>query len=384
MRLLKVLIFAITAICIAVITINSVQQSTIASSKTNTTGSTQLANSQNNRTTTASSKHISTKSLFSSPVKQTPSKNTGTSAASTLSNISGQKAGEADSKTISKDSSFEIQSRGDSADKSALHEAEQAIHSEQPASPELPAGSSGEPSTVPSNENAEPDTKTEPGSDSEPESEPASEPEPSPVSGGEQPVDINPPEEQNPEPNPPDSNQQENPQDNPATNGVLIIAPPSATVEQAQKWAKSRGATQTFIDIAPLFWELSALSGVDPAVAYAQSAKETGFGRFTGVLDASFHNTCGLKTTQGGGNEDPNAHMRFSDWSTGILAHLDHLALYAGAPGYPKGDSPDPRHFPSLYGKAKTVEELGGKWAPSTDYGISIVRDYLTSLRNTK
>jgi len=168
----------------------------------------------------------------------------------------------------------------------------------------------------------------------------------------------------------------------PETTGTPIIAPPSATVEQAQKWAESRGATQVFISLAPLFWELSKTSGVDPAVAYAQSAKETAFGRYTGVLDSSFHNTCGLKTTQGGDNYDPGAHMRFADWYTGITAHLDHLALYAGALGYPKTGTPDPRHFAYLSGRAGTVEELGGKWAPSTDYGVSLVRDYLAVLRN--
>jgi len=162
-----------------------------------------------------------------------------------------------------------------------------------------------------------------------------------------------------------------------------IIGAPSATVKQAQAWAKKRGATDLFISLAPLYWELCSDSGVDPAVAYAQSAKETAFGRFTGVLDASFCNPCGLKTTQGGSDSDKNAHMRFPDWKTGITAQMDHLALYAGALGYPKADTPDPRHFATLFGKSPTVEELGGKWAPSADYGTSIVKDYLLDMRST-
>jgi hypothetical protein len=107
------------------------------------------------------------------------------------------------------------------------------------------------------------------------------------------------------------------------------------------------------------------------------------FGRFGGVLDESFRNTCGMKTRQGGANSDPNAHQRFTSWEESVTAHCDHLALYAGAPGYPRADTPDPRHFAHLVGKARTYEELGGKWAPSPDYGRSIVRDYLQPLLAT-
>jgi hypothetical protein len=38
---------------------------------------------------------------------------------------------------------------------------------------------------------------------------------------------------------------------------------------------------------------------------------------------------------------------------------------------------------PFLAGKAKTVEALGGNWAPSEAYGRSIVADYLTGLMAT-
>ena len=33
-----------------------------------------------------------------------------------------------------------------------------------------------------------------------------------------------------------------------------------------------------------------------------------------------------------------------------------------------------PRHFACLHGKCKTVESLGGNWAPSSSYGEDIVR----------
>ena len=57
--------------------------------------------------------------------------------------------------------------------------------------------------------------------------------------------------------------------------------------------------------------------GVDPAVAYAQSAKETNFGKFTGVLDETYKNPCGMKRTETGKPEDSDdfiaeAHKRLS------------------------------------------------------------------------
>src|SRR5690606_32028850 len=134
----------------------------------------------------------------------------------------------------------------------------------------------------------------------------------------------------------------------------------------------------------PLYWELAPQrGGVDPAVAYAQAAKETGFGRFGGAVRPDYHNPCGLKTRTASGDR-PEDHQRFPDWRTGVTAHLDHLALYAGAPGYPRADTPDPRHFAWIKGEAATVEALGGAWAPSADYGRSIVRYYLHSLWSTE
>jgi N-acetylmuramoyl-L-alanine amidase len=152
-----------------------------------------------------------------------------------------------------------------------------------------------------------------------------------------------------------------------------ILGPPHASVQRAQAWARANDATPTFVRLAPLYWRLAPKRGVRPEVAYAQSAKETAFGRFGGVLDGSFHNPCGLKRTTGGGNHDRRAHRRFRTWRQGVTAHLDHLALYAGARGYPKRATPDPRHFPFLRGRAPTVRALGGAWAPSASYGHEIL-----------
>lgn len=170
-----------------------------------------------------------------------------------------------------------------------------------------------------------------------------------------------------------------------AATGTPILGQARATVAQAQAWAQTRGAAQCFIDVAPLYWqEAPSRGGVRPEVAYAQAAKETAFGRFGGVIPGpEWHNWCGLKTTAGGGNYDPDAHARFPNDLTGVRAHLDHLAIYAGAPRYPRADTPDPRHFPYIAGTAKTVEALSGRWA-GAGYGESVVRDYLSGLLATE
>jgi hypothetical protein len=159
-----------------------------------------------------------------------------------------------------------------------------------------------------------------------------------------------------------------------------IIGSPFTTQATAERWAEARGASPRFVANAQLYWVIATDRGIRPEVAYAQSAKETAYGNFGGVIDASFRNPCGLKTAAGGSDSDPDAHMRFDTWSQGITACVDHLALYAGAPGYPRANTPDPRHFPQLHGTARTVERLGAAWAPAPDYGLSIVNDYLTPL----
>ncbi len=162
-----------------------------------------------------------------------------------------------------------------------------------------------------------------------------------------------------------------------------VIGQATATMFAAEQWAKMKGATDTFISLAAKYWDYAPHHGnVNPVVAYCQAAKETGYGKFTGVLNESYCNPCGMKTSNGGGDYDQLAHMKFVCWEDGVKAHLDHLALYAGAVSYPKGTTPDPRHFPYLHGTAKTVEALSGKWAPSKTYGDELVR-MMSEVKNT-
>ena len=173
---------------------------------------------------------------------------------------------------------------------------------------------------------------------------------------------------------------------------INIISDTEITVQDAKKWAKNNGATETFVNLADLYWKYSKSNGnVNPALAYVQAAHETGFGRFGGVLDESYYNPCGMKNTNAGINDDTikEAHKKFDSWEHGVLAHLDHLALYAGSNGYPKKNieqsyvedgldnesTYDPRHFAYLAGSAKTALDLSGSWTAG-NYGEKLIRFY--------
>jgi hypothetical protein len=163
--------------------------------------------------------------------------------------------------------------------------------------------------------------------------------------------------------------------------GEPIIGLSQTTVAQAKQWAVNSLADQRFIDVADIYWTVFPQIGVRPEVGYAQSAKETNYGRFTGIVQPAMHNWCGLKTRNADG-DDITDHASFPTDLVGVTAHRDHLFLYARGP---VAGTPDPRHFDFIKGRAPVVELLGGqgKWSPTPNYGKSIVSDYLTPLVQT-
>ena len=190
-----------------------------------------------------------------------------------------------------------------------------------------------------------------------------------------------------------------------AIGNVNIVSTSDASLEKIEAWARSKNATETFVSLAKIYKKYGeSRGGINWVLAYVQAAKETGYGRFGGVLDESFCNPCGLKNPAGGSDYDPNAHKKFDNWDQGVSAHLDHLALYAGADNFPKtsyidkwkaeglatGETYDPRHsegwYPSLYGTATTILSLGGnqKWNSNINYGadlFNLLEDMLYQLQ---
>lgn len=174
-----------------------------------------------------------------------------------------------------------------------------------------------------------------------------------------------------------------------------LLGPALATVEKAQRWVRKRGKDnegnykyhQRFIDIAPTYWQYGELTGIRPEVLYAQSAKETNFGLFTGNVRPYQNNWAGIKTGNPTGDETED-HQAFDSPEDGVRGHYNHINAYIfGKSGTPIG-TPHPRYHVVLTtpsaGTIRYVEELGGRWAPNPAYGQSIADVYLDGILNTK
>lgn len=164
---------------------------------------------------------------------------------------------------------------------------------------------------------------------------------------------------------------------------MLILSKSNASIEQAKQWAKNCNATKTFIDLASVYYKICDKYGVNFAVAYCQFAKESGYGKFNGTVPVSFHNPCGLKRPEGGSDTDKYAHVQFKNWEDGVYAHIEHLALYSAAKGFPLKNPHDPKHKNYIYGLSKTVEGLTGNWCNEKNYSSRII-EMVQELENTK
>ena len=162
-----------------------------------------------------------------------------------------------------------------------------------------------------------------------------------------------------------------------------IIGDPEATIGQAQEWARKSLAHRRFIEIAPSYWYYGGLTGIRPEVLYAQSARETAFGRFGGIVHPDQNNWAGIKTAGAVGDRRDD-HESFATPQEGVRAHFNHMCAYVGLE--PLGE-PHGRYWVvkelAWAGSVKGVEELGGRWSPAADYGIVIVRDYLNEMLAT-
>ena len=152
-----------------------------------------------------------------------------------------------------------------------------------------------------------------------------------------------------------------------------LAGPAEATVEQARKWAESRGAHQRFIDIAQLYWDYGKQSGLRPEVLYAQAAMETNFGKYNASVPPEYNNWAGIKIKNADGDK-PEDHEKFDTPEEGVRAHTNHLTAYTGL--NPIGEPHDRYHVAarqSWAGSVLYVEDLSGKWAPAVDYHVYIL-----------
>ncbi|GAB4260996.1 MAG: hypothetical protein Kow00122_17920 [Thermoleophilia bacterium] len=134
-------------------------------------------------------------------------------------------------------------------------------------------------------------------------------------------------------------------------------------------------------DLAKLYVLYGRRFGIRADMAWAQMVHETGFGEYGGEVRPEQNNMAGIGATGGvPGNSFATAEL-------GVIAHYAHLAWYI----YPEHLTDpycvasldpavpgDPRHFVidgrPHRGNVRTVLDLGGKWAPSPDYGAAVLR----------
>ena len=96
-----------------------------------------------------------------------------------------------------------------------------------------------------------------------------------------------------------------------------------------------------------------------PEVLYAQSAKETAFGRYGGAVQPAQNNWAGIK--RGDARGDSTADFEsFATPEEGVRAHFNHICAYTGLK--PVGE-PHGRYWIVLEmtwaGQVRYVEELG-------------------------
>ena len=156
-----------------------------------------------------------------------------------------------------------------------------------------------------------------------------------------------------------------------------LIGEAQITVEQAQKWASDRNAADIFINAAPLYWKYGEITGLRPEILYAQAAKETGFGHYTGAVKPEMNNWAGIKIKNPIGDRTED-HETFATPDDGVRAHFNHMSAYVGLA--PIGEAHD-RYYVvksiSWAGTIKNLEALGGRWCPDLYYGYSILHDLL-------
>ncbi len=144
--------------------------------------------------------------------------------------------------------------------------------------------------------------------------------------------------------------------------------------DQARQFLKAKNpAAPDYIDI---YVKMGGIYRIRWDAVFAQSCKETGFWKFGGLVRPEQYNFAGL------GSFDGNEGASFKTPEDGIEAQFQHWHVYFHGGKLPTGRPElDARRNAALStgwgGKLNYVEELGGKWAPAPDYGISIVRDYM-------
>lgn len=139
-------------------------------------------------------------------------------------------------------------------------------------------------------------------------------------------------------------------------------------------WLRSRGVVAPdAVELVNGYASVCLSYGVNWLWAIAQAAKETGFWQFGGDVRREQNNFAGLGATGGG---EPGESFRTV--LQGIVAHIQHLALYAGIPVARSAllSERDKGIYSKLLGRAQGArfENLTNTWATDPEYFDGIMR----------
>ena len=181
---------------------------------------------------------------------------------------------------------------------------------------------------------------------------------------------------------------------------MKIVNKPSISIDRCREWLKTKKECNEIVfELLDIIWDASLRNGINPCVLLAQALIETNY--FNSEKHVNNHNTGSLKEPiyKYGMLLGYKGDFMFRGWRSGISAHSDHLALYAGVKGFPKhnphsnthdneftvnGLTSDPMHFHYLIGSCTNVEHLSGDWAETDDYGEQIVELVNEMIKYTK
>jgi hypothetical protein len=159
-----------------------------------------------------------------------------------------------------------------------------------------------------------------------------------------------------------------------------LLAEPRATRGQARRFLLSRPhgeyTDEDVRHIARLYFDLAPPVGLDPLLAVAQMALETG-NLTSHWSQRPRRNPAGIGVTG-----EPGAGVSFPSWAVAVPAHLGRLLAYALAPADANEaqaamirEALTWRTLPNhLRGVAPTLKGLAGRWATDPQYAVKISR----------
>ena len=150
------------------------------------------------------------------------------------------------------------------------------------------------------------------------------------------------------------------------------------------------GGAGSIEKLANIFYEEATSEGIDPAIAWCQTMKETNWLRYGGQVKIEQFNFAGIGATDGGASGADFSSYGKNGVRMGVRAQIQHLKAYAVKSISKKDlkyECVDPRFEYVNKGSAMYVEWLGinenpngSGWATDSKYGYSIINDYVKNL----